>query len=42
VNPRNDLEPVLTALAKVHGMRLHIERPYFGYSQIAILKRPRS
>jgi S-adenosylmethionine-diacylgycerolhomoserine-N-methlytransferase len=41
VNPRDDLEVALRALAQANGMTLAFERPYFGYSQLAVLKRPR-
>jgi len=41
VNPRDDLEAVLRDLAQANGLTLAFERPYFGYSQLAVLKRPR-
>lgn len=41
VTPRADLERVLATLADKKRMTLSFERPYFGYSQLAILKRPR-
>ena len=41
VTPRDNLEQVLLSLAHANGMTLLFERPYFGYSQLAILKRPR-
>ncbi len=41
VTPRDGLELVMAALAQAKGMKLVYERPYFGYCQLAILKRPR-
>ena len=39
VTPRDTLEQALTALAQAQGMQLAFERPYFGYCQIAVLRR---
>ena len=39
VIPRDDMESVLRALAIDRGMTLRFERPYFGYSQLAVVKR---
>jgi S-adenosylmethionine-diacylgycerolhomoserine-N-methlytransferase len=41
VNPRDDMEAVLRELAQANGMTLAFERPYFGYSQLAVVRRPR-
>lgn len=40
VNPRDDMEAVLRDLAQANGMSLAFERPYFGYSQLAVVRRP--
>ncbi len=39
VIPRDDMESVLRELAIDRGMTLELERPYFGYSQLAVVKR---
>jgi S-adenosylmethionine-diacylgycerolhomoserine-N-methlytransferase len=39
VTPRDDMEAVLRDLALSHGMTLTFARPYFGYSQLAVVKR---
>ncbi|MBI1205451.1 MAG: methyltransferase domain-containing protein [Rhodopseudomonas sp.] len=40
VTPRDDMEAVLHDLAQNRGMNLSLTRPYFGYSQLAIIRRP--
>ena len=37
VIPRDDMESVLRELAIDRGMTLAFERPYFGYSQLAVV-----
>ena len=39
VDPRDELEAVLLYLAQANGMRLEFERPFFGYSQLAVLRK---
>lgn len=39
VHPCDDLEAVLSELATSNDMALALERPYFGYAQIAVVKR---
>jgi len=41
VTPRDDMEAVLRGVALDRGMTLMVERPYFGYSQLAVVRRPR-
>ena len=41
VTPRDDMEAVLRELALDRGMTLTFARPYFGYSQLAVVRRPR-
>jgi S-adenosylmethionine-diacylgycerolhomoserine-N-methlytransferase len=40
VAPRDELETVLNELTQAKGLTLTVERPYFGYCQLAIVKRP--
>lgn len=40
VTPRDDLERALKRLADSHGARLHFERPFRGYAQLAVLRFP--
>ena len=40
VTPRDDLENVLAAMAKINGADLGFERPFRGYAQYAVLTRP--
>jgi S-adenosylmethionine-diacylgycerolhomoserine-N-methlytransferase len=37
VTPRDDLEPVLSAMAETAGASLTLERPFRGYAQYAVL-----
>jgi S-adenosylmethionine-diacylgycerolhomoserine-N-methlytransferase len=37
VTPRDDLEPVLSAMAEGSAARLEFERPFRGYAQYAVL-----
>ena len=39
VTPRDDMETVLRDLAQARGMSLTLARPYFGYSQLAVIRR---
>lgn len=39
VTPRDDMEAVLRELAQARGMSLTMARPYFGYSQLAVIRR---
>lgn len=41
VTPRDDLENVLAAMAKINGANLGFERPFRGYAQYAVLTLPR-
>ena len=41
VTPRDDLENVLAAMAKINGADLGFERPFRGYAQYAVLTLPR-
>jgi S-adenosylmethionine-diacylgycerolhomoserine-N-methlytransferase len=40
VTPRDDLEPVLSAMADSSGASLTLERPFRGYAQCAVLTLP--
>ena len=40
VTPRDDLEPVLSAMADAAGAELKFERPFRGYAQYGVLKFP--
>jgi S-adenosylmethionine-diacylgycerolhomoserine-N-methlytransferase len=40
VTPRDDLEPVLSAMAVSRGANLKFERPFRGYAQYAVLTFP--
>jgi S-adenosylmethionine-diacylgycerolhomoserine-N-methlytransferase len=40
VTPRDDLEPVLSAMAVASGAELKFERPFRGYAQYAVLTLP--
>jgi S-adenosylmethionine-diacylgycerolhomoserine-N-methlytransferase len=40
VTPRDDLEPVLSAMAAASGAELKFERPFRGYAQYAVLTLP--
>ena len=40
VTPRDDLEPVLSAMATASGAELKFERPFRGYAQYAVLTLP--
>lgn len=39
VSPRDDMEAVVTEMAADNRLTLTFERPYFGYSQLAVVKR---
>jgi len=40
VTPRDDLAPVLSAMADAAGADLSFERPFRGYAQYAVLTLP--